>query len=121
MDERGRQMRSDGHTLLADERERPGEHVHEVGQPVGVRRAVELADVHHVVLVLEDGSLVVVHVQVVGRREYGDQRREARVLRLLVHAVAACARITHIIHYDSCDEMTDALCENTLARNSAQT
>lgn len=54
-----------------------------------MRRAVELADVHHVVLVLEDGCLIVVHVEVVGRREDGDQRREARVLRLLVHAIAA--------------------------------
>lgn len=53
-----------------------------------MRRAVELADVHHVVLVLENGRLVVVNVEVVGRREDGDQRREARVLRLLVHAVS---------------------------------
>ena len=46
-----------GH-LLANERQRPREHVHEVGQPVRVWRAVELANVHHVVLVLENGRLM---------------------------------------------------------------
>ena len=39
-------------TLLADKRQTPRENVHEVGQPVGVRAAVELSDVHDVVLVL---------------------------------------------------------------------
>ena len=38
-------------TFLADERQGPGEDVHEVGEPVGVGAAVELPDVHHVVLV----------------------------------------------------------------------
>jgi hypothetical protein len=74
--------------LLADEGQRPGEHVNKVGQPVGVRRAVELANVHHVVLVLEDGGLVVVHVQVVGRREDGDEGGKGGLRALLVHAVA---------------------------------
>ena len=45
-----------GH-FLANERQRPREHVHEVGQPVRMWRAVELANVHHVVLVLENGRL----------------------------------------------------------------
>ncbi len=44
-------------TLLADEGQTPGEDVHEVGQPVGVRAAVELPNVHHVVLILQNGSL----------------------------------------------------------------
>lgn len=43
-------------TFLADERQRPGEDVEEVRQPVGMRNAVELTNVHHVVLVLENGS-----------------------------------------------------------------
>jgi len=43
-------------TFLSDKRQRPREDVHEVGQPVGVRGAVELPDVHHVVLVLQDGG-----------------------------------------------------------------
>ena len=42
-------------TLLPHEGQGPGEDVHEVGQPVGVGGAVELADVHHVVLVLQHG------------------------------------------------------------------
>ena len=44
-------------TLFPDERQTPREDVHEVWQPVGVGAAVELADVHHVVLVLQNGSL----------------------------------------------------------------
>ncbi|KAI8035088.1 hypothetical protein M5D96_012181 [Drosophila gunungcola] len=79
--------------LLAHEGQRPGEHVHEVGQPVRVRRAVELPDVHHVVLVLQHRRLVVVHVEIVGRREDGDQRGEAGGLALAVHAVAGVLRL----------------------------
>ena len=59
-------------TFFSDEWKGPGEDVHEVGQPVGVGGAVELADVHDVVLVLEYGRLVVVHVQVVRGGEDGD-------------------------------------------------
>ena len=40
-------------TFLSHKGQGPGEDVHEVGQPVGVRRAVELTDVHHVVLILQ--------------------------------------------------------------------
>lgn len=47
------------HTFLADERQRPREHVHEVGQPVRMRGAVELPYVHDVVFVLQHSSLVV--------------------------------------------------------------
>ena len=44
-------------TLFSDKWQAPCEYVHEVGQPVGMRTAVELADVHHVVLVFQNGSL----------------------------------------------------------------
>ena len=44
-------------TLLANERQTPREDIHEVGQPVGVRAAVELSDVHDVDLVLKNCSL----------------------------------------------------------------
>lgn len=40
-------------TLLSHEGQGPREDIHEVGEPVGVRGAVELADVHHVVLVFQ--------------------------------------------------------------------
>lgn len=43
-------------TFFPDERQGPGEDVHEVGKPVGVRRAVELSDVHHVVFILKHGG-----------------------------------------------------------------
>jgi hypothetical protein len=48
----------------------------------------ELPDVHYVVLVLQDGGLVVVHVQVVRRAEDGHDTGEARGPRLPVHAVS---------------------------------
>lgn len=44
-------------TLLSDERETPREDVHEVRQPVRMRGRVELADVEHVLLVLEDRAV----------------------------------------------------------------
>ena len=73
-----------------------------------MRTAVELADVHHIVLVLEHGSLqeeskvsparvqpgtwlthlVIVHIQIVWSREDGDERREPRGLAFSVHSVA---------------------------------
>ena len=42
-------------TFLSDEGEGPGEDIHEVGQPVGVVHRIELTNVHHIVLVLQDG------------------------------------------------------------------
>ena len=38
-------------TFLAYKRQRPREHVHEIGQPVGMGWTVELTDIHHIVLV----------------------------------------------------------------------
>lgn len=40
-------------TLFPHKRQRPGKDVHEVRQPVRVRRAVELTDVHYVVLIFQ--------------------------------------------------------------------
>ena len=57
-----------------------------------------LSDIHHVVLVLEHGGLVVVDVQVVGGREDGDQRGETRSLTLSVHSVAGVLSL--VIYYD---------------------
>ena len=74
--------------LLANEWERPGEDVHEVREPVRVRCAVELSDVHDIVLVFEHGSLVVVHVQVVRGGEDRHHRREASRPSLSVHTVS---------------------------------
>ncbi len=42
-----------------------------------MRRAVELADVHDVVLIAQHSALVVVGVEVVGRAEQRDHRGEA--------------------------------------------
>ena len=76
-------------TLLSDERQGPREDVHEVGQPVWVRCAVELPDVHDVVLVLEYGSLVVVDIEVVRRAEDSHDTGETSSPCFPVHSVSS--------------------------------
>lgn len=49
--------------------------------------AVELSDVHHVVLVLQYRRFIVVHIEIIRRTEYRHDAREARRPRLSVHAV----------------------------------
>lgn len=43
--------RGEGQTLLADKGQTPREHVHEVRQPIRMRCAIELPDIHHVAFV----------------------------------------------------------------------
>ena len=74
-------------TLLADKRQTPCENVHEVGQPIRVRTTVELSDVHDIVFVLQHSSLVVVHIQIIGRRKNGNQWGETCRLTFSVHAI----------------------------------
>lgn len=57
--------------LFAYERQRPRKDVHKVRQPVRMRAAVELTNVHDVVFVFEDSGLVVVHVEIVGSAKDG--------------------------------------------------
>ena len=73
--------------FLGDKRDAPGEDVHEVGEDVGVGRVVELLYIESVLLELDDGSLVVVHVAVVGRRKYCDHHRKFLWPVPLVHFV----------------------------------
>mmetsp|Transcript_99811 Transcript_99811/g.316835 ORF Transcript_99811/g.316835 Transcript_99811/m.316835 type:complete len:367 (-) Transcript_99811:660-1760(-) len=73
--------------LLDHEGDAPRENIHKVGQVVRVGHAVELQDVEGAVVKLEDSALVVVDIAVVGGREYGDHRREARAGIRLVHLV----------------------------------
>ena len=75
-------------TFLANKREGPGEDIHEVREPVGVWAAVELSDVHHIILVLEHRSFVVVHIQIVGSGENCYQRWESGGLAFSVHSVS---------------------------------
>ena len=51
-------------------------------------RRVELTNVQHVALVLEDSGLVVIHIEVVWRGEEGHDGREASGPGLTVHAVS---------------------------------
>jgi len=59
-----------------------------------MRHGVELTNVHDVVFVLEHGRLVVVRVEIVWRREDGNQRGERRRPTLAVHAVAVHGSIS---------------------------
>ena len=52
-----------------------------------MRRAVELSNVHNIVLILEYSRLVVVYIEVVGCAEDGHDTREACRPRLSVHPV----------------------------------
>ena len=52
-----------------------------------MRRGVELADIENVALILENGSLVVVDIKIIGCREQSHDRWEARGSCLAVHAV----------------------------------
>lgn len=52
-----------------------------------MRRAVELSDVHHILLVLENGSLVVVDIKIVGCTEDSHDGWETGRLGLAIHAV----------------------------------
>lgn len=73
-----------GH-LLHQEGDRPGEQVQEIGQQIRVRALHELLDVQGVVDELYHRCLVLVVVAVVGRRKYGDHRRELLLPTPLVH------------------------------------
>ena len=43
-------------TFFTDKWKRPSEDIHEVGEPIGVRGAIELPDVHYVVFILQHSS-----------------------------------------------------------------
>ena len=64
--------------------------IHEVRKPVGVRRAVKLSDIHDIVLIFQNGCFVVVHVQIVWRRENCHDCRELGSSSLTVHAISGC-------------------------------
>ena len=53
-----------------------------------MRSAVELSDVHNIVLVLEHCGLVVVNIEVIRRAEDGHYARESSGSCLAVHAVS---------------------------------
>ena len=74
-------------TLLANKWQTPRENVHEIRKPVWVRCTVELPDVHDIIFVLEDCSLVVIHVEIVWCGENRHDRREACCSCLLVHSI----------------------------------
>ena len=52
-------------------------------------RLTELADVHDIVLILQNSSLVVVYIKVVGRAENGHDTGKASRPSLPVHSVSS--------------------------------
>jgi hypothetical protein len=50
-------------------------------------RAVELPDVHHIALILQDGRLVVVDIQIVRSTEDSHDRWETGRFRLPIHPI----------------------------------
>ncbi len=54
----------------------------------GRERRTKLPNVHHVVLVLQHGRLVVVDIQVIGRAEDGHDARKPRCSRLAIHPIS---------------------------------
>mmetsp|Transcript_37583 Transcript_37583/g.46531 ORF Transcript_37583/g.46531 Transcript_37583/m.46531 type:complete len:213 (-) Transcript_37583:116-754(-) len=74
--------------LFDDKGHTPLEHIHEVGQMIWMRRAIELQDVQRAVVEFEDGTFVVVDITVVGCGENGDDQGKACAGIGLVHLVA---------------------------------
>jgi hypothetical protein len=64
-------------TLFGHEGERPGEDVHEVGQPVRVGRVIELANVHHCVFVPHHRTMIAITLSV-SETYRADQTRGTR-------------------------------------------
>jgi len=73
-------------TLLPNKWQTPRERIHEVGEPIWIGGVMKLSNVKDVILVLEDGRLVVM-VKVVRAREEGHDGWEAFYPRLSVHPI----------------------------------
>jgi len=52
-----------------------------------MRRAIELPNVHHIALILQDGRLIVVDIQIVWGTEDSHYGWEAGRLRLPIHPI----------------------------------
>ena len=80
-------------SLFCYEGQTPGEDVHKVRQPIWVRGAVKLPDVHDIAFILKYSSFVVVNIEVVWGGEDSHDRRESSCLRFAIHAVAEHIRM----------------------------
>lgn len=76
-------------TLLPDKGQTPREHIHKIRKPIWVRCTVELSDIHHITFVFEHCGLVVVYIEIIGRREDRHDRREASGFGFAVHTIAS--------------------------------
>ena len=61
--------------------------IHEIGKPIRVRSAIELSNVHDVIFVLQNRCFIVVHVEIIWRREDGHDSRKLSSSSFTIHAV----------------------------------
>ena len=54
-----------------------------------MRRAVELSDVHNIVLIFKDGRLVIIDIQVVRSGEDGHDTWESGGASLAIHSISS--------------------------------
>ena len=67
---------------------------------------IKLPDIHHIVLILQHGSLVPVHIQIVGSREYCNESREPSGLTLTIHLVPTQKMAVNDIHDKKLNQFT---------------
>lgn len=94
-------------TLLSNKGQTPRKHVHEIRQPVRVRCAVELSNVHDIIFVFQHSGFVVVHIKVIGGGENSHHWRKRGCLALSIHTISidirwvwqtAARYYTHTLH-----------------------
>ena len=65
-----------------------------------MRGAIELTNIHNVILVLENGSFVVINVEIIGSGKDCHDRRESSRFCFTVHSVSV---VVHIMSTERCD------------------
>lgn len=74
--------------LFGDERDRPGEDVHEIRQQIRMLVLQKLLNIKSIVFEFDDGTLVIVEITVIGRREDSDDGGELLLSAPVVHLEA---------------------------------
>jgi hypothetical protein len=79
-----------------------------------MRRAVKLSDIHDIALVFQDGSFIIVDIQVIGGGEDGHDGGEPCRLRLAIHSIAdntfLSALSGHHIHHGDIPSILGFMC-----------
>jgi len=70
-----------------------GHTIHEIRQPIGMRCAVKLPDIHDVVLIFQNSSFVIVDIKIIRSRKDGHYSRELGCASFAVHAIAMTRKL----------------------------